>query len=47
VSTFNFATGFYVVLVDPESRPYTVFYVEGWGYLWYKRMLFVIRAEAV
>jgi hypothetical protein len=40
VSTFDFAAGFYVVLVDPESRPYTAFYVEGWGYFWYKRMPF-------
>jgi len=29
-----------VVLVDPESQPYTAFYVEGWGYFWYKRMPF-------
>ena len=27
VSTFDFAAGFYAVLVDPESRPYTAFYV--------------------
>ena len=40
VSTFNFAAGFYVVLVDPELRPYMAFYVEGWGYFWYKRMPF-------
>ena len=40
VSTFDFAAGFYAVLVDPESRPYTAFYVEGWGYFWYKRMPF-------
>ena len=40
VSTFNFAVGFYAVLVDPESQPYTAFYVEGWGYFWYKRMPF-------
>ena len=37
---FDFAAGFYTVLVDPESRPYTAFYVEGWGYFWYKRMPF-------
>jgi len=40
VSTFDFAAGFYTVLVDQESRPYTVFYIEGWGYFWYKRMPF-------
>ena len=26
--------------MDPESRPYTAFYVEGRGYFWYKRMPF-------
>jgi hypothetical protein len=36
VSGFDFAAGFYAVLVDPESRPYTAFYVEGRGYYWYK-----------
>jgi hypothetical protein len=40
VSTFDFTAGFYAVLVEPESRPYTAFYVEGWGYFWYKRMPF-------
>ena len=40
VSTFEFAAGFYAVLMDPESRSYTAFYVEGWGYFWYKRMPF-------
>ena len=40
VSGFDFAAGFYAVLVDPESRPYTAFYVEGRGYYWYKRMPF-------
>ena len=40
VSMFDFAAGFYAVLVDPESRPYTAFYVEGWGYFWYKQMPF-------
>ena len=37
---FDFAAGFYAVVVDPESRPYTAFYVEGQGYFWYKRMPF-------
>ena len=36
VSMFDLAAGFYAVLVNPESRPYTAFYVEGWGYFWYK-----------
>ena len=40
VSGFDFAAGFYAVVVDPESRPYTAFYVEGRGYFWYKRMPF-------
>jgi hypothetical protein len=40
VSGFDFATGFYAVIVDAESRPYTAFYVEGRGYFWYKRMPF-------
>jgi transposase InsO family protein len=40
VSGFDFAAGFYAVLVDPEARPYTAFYVEGRGYFWYKRMPF-------
>ena len=40
VSGFDFAAGFYAVIVDPESRPYTAFYVEGRGYFWYKRMPF-------
>lgn len=34
------SAGFYAVLVDPESRPYTAFYVEGRGYFWYKHMPF-------
>ena len=40
VSGFDFAAGFYAVTVDPESRPYTAFYVEGRGYHRYKRMPF-------
>ena len=40
VSSFDFAAGFYAVIVDPESRPYMAFYVEGRGYFWYKRMPF-------
>ena len=40
VSGFDFAAGFYAVLLDPESRPYTAFYVEGRGYHRYIRMPF-------
>jgi len=40
VLTFDFTVGFYAVLIDEESRPYTAFYMEGWGYFWYKRMPF-------
>ena len=40
VSGFDFAAGFYAVQVDPVSRPYTAFYVEGRSYFWYKRMPF-------
>ena len=40
VSGIDFAAGFYAIEVDPESRPYTAFYVEGRGYFWYKRMPF-------
>ena len=40
VSRFDFTAGFYAVSVDPESRPYTAFYVEGRGYFWYKCMPF-------
>jgi hypothetical protein len=38
VSVFDFASGFYAVEVPEESRPYTVFYMEGRGWFWYKRM---------
>lgn len=40
VNTFDFASGFYVVTVAEELRPYICFYVEGWEYFWYKRMPF-------
>ena len=40
VCTFDFASGFYAVTIDPESRPYTCFYVEGRGYFWCVRMPF-------
>ena len=29
VSTFDFPAGFYAVIVELESQPYTAFYVEG------------------
>jgi len=28
------------MLIKEESRLYMAFYVEGWGYFWYKRMPF-------
>ena len=40
VSGFDFAAGFYAVVLDPEARPYTAFYVEGRGYFRYLRMPF-------
>ena len=40
VCTFDFASGFYAVTIDPKSRPYTCFYVEGRGYFWCVRMPF-------
>lgn len=40
VSVFDFASGFYAVKVNENSRPYTVFYIEGRGYFWYARMPF-------
>jgi hypothetical protein len=42
VSMFDFATGFYVVAVALDSRPYLAFYVEGRGYFWYAKMPFGI-----
>ena len=33
---FNSTAGFYAVMVDPDSRPYMAFYIEGRGYFWYK-----------
>jgi hypothetical protein len=38
VSVFDFASGFYAIEVPEESRLYTVFYVEGRGWFWYKCM---------
>jgi hypothetical protein len=40
VSVFDFASGFYAVTIDEESRPYIAFYVEGRGYFWYAKMPF-------
>jgi Reverse transcriptase (RNA-dependent DNA polymerase) len=40
VSMIDFASGFYAVEIDQESRPYTAFYVEGLGHFWYIRMPF-------
>jgi hypothetical protein len=38
ISVFHFAAGFYAVEITEESRPNTVFYIEGRGYFWYKCM---------
>jgi Reverse transcriptase (RNA-dependent DNA polymerase) len=40
LSIIDFASGFYAVEIDPKSRPYTAFYVEGLGHFWYVRMPF-------
>ena len=40
VSGFDFTARFYAVMMDPESRPYTAFYMEGRGYFRYLRMPF-------
>jgi hypothetical protein len=40
ISMIDFASGFYVVEIDQQSRPYTTFYIEGLGHFWYVRMLF-------
>ena len=40
VLIFDFATGFYAVGINPESRPYMAFYVPGRGYFVYCRMPF-------
>ena len=42
VSMFDFAAGFYAVVIAPDSRPYLVFYVEGRSYFWYAKMPFSI-----
>lgn len=38
VSIFDFASGFYAIEIPEKWRPYFTFFVEGRGYLWYKRM---------
>lgn len=43
VSLFDFAAGFYAVMMALESRPYTGFHVEGMGFCWYKRMPFGLK----
>ena len=40
VSVIDFTSGFYAVEIDQESRPYTMFYIEGLGHFWYIRMPF-------
>jgi len=38
VSIFDFASGFYAIEIPEKWRPYFTFFVDGRGYLWYKRM---------
>ena len=38
----NFAAEFYGIGIHPKSQPYIMFYIEGRGYLAYKRMPFGI-----
>ena len=38
VSVFDFASGFYAIEIPDRWRPYFTFFVDGRGYLWYKRM---------
>ena len=40
IHVFDFAAGFYAIAIDPDSQPYIVFYVEGWGYFKYLRLPF-------
>jgi hypothetical protein len=40
VSIIDFASRFYAVKINTESRPYTAFYIEGLGHFWYVRMPF-------
>jgi hypothetical protein len=40
IHIFDFAAGFYAILIHPDSQPYIVFYVEGRGYLKYLQMPF-------
>jgi len=39
---FNFAAGFYGIAIHPDSQPYIMFYIEGYGYFAYERMPFGI-----
>jgi len=39
---FDFAAGFYGIVIHPDSQPYIMFYVEGLGYFAYERMPFRI-----
>ena len=40
VHIFDFAAGFYGIMVHPDSQPYITFFVEGRGYFTYLRMPF-------
>ena len=38
MSVFDFAAGFYAIEIPDRWHPYFMFFVDGRGYLWYKRM---------
>ena len=40
IHVFDFAVGFYGIVVHPDSQPYITFYIEGRGYFAYQRMPF-------
>jgi hypothetical protein len=40
VHVFDFAAGFYAVMIHPDSQPYVVFFVEGQGHFCYQKMPF-------
>jgi hypothetical protein len=42
IHIFDFAAGFYAILIHPDSQPYIVFYIKGCGHLKYLRMPFGI-----
>jgi len=42
IHMFDFAGGFYGIVIHPDSQPYIKFYLEGHGYFGYERMPFGI-----